>query len=134
MRSWMAWMALAALPLVTLGSGTAPEPRGPVCEISPFDPQPVLVDVSVDLRPQEPRVTERLIAEAASIGSDSSRARVLIALAQNPTLTTESELRLIEEARKLGSYESRRELLIAVGSTVRITTWSAAPATNASGQ
>ncbi|GAB4384338.1 MAG: hypothetical protein Kow0022_06580 [Phycisphaerales bacterium] len=90
------------------------------CEIAPIEPRAVLADVVADLRPQDARVTSRLIEEAAALGSDTARARVLIAVAQNPTITPEAELRLMDELHKLNSREQRANLLVAIASTLRV--------------
>lgn len=118
MRTTALW---AFLPVLAIASTDGP-PIGREfnCEIATIEPRAVLADVVADLRPQDPRVTSRLIEEAAALGSDTARARVLIAVAQNPTITPEAELRLMDELHKLNSREQRANLLVAIASTLRV--------------
>lgn len=129
------WAALAAVPVLAIASADGPPiPREFSCEISTIEPRAILADVVADLRPQDPRVTSRLIEEASSLGSDTARARVLIAVAQNPTIPPEAELRLMDELHKLGSREQRANLLVAIASTLRVREFESAPLEVAEGQ
>lgn len=114
-------LPLAAVPILAFAAADGPPPRNNVeIQLPDITAPQVYCEVMADLRPQDPRVSMRLIDEASALNNFDARAHVLMAVARNPTIAPDAELRLIEEARKLNSYDLRRDLLVAIASSLRV--------------
>lgn len=114
-------LSLAAIPVLALAATDGPPPRNNVeIQFPEISAPQVYCDVVADLRPQDPRVSMRLIDEASALNNYDARTQVLMAVARNPTISPDAELRLIEEARKLNNYDLRRDLLVTIASSLRV--------------
>lgn len=119
--------ALAALPLLALaGAGQSPRPDPRPDHAPPVYPsrseyfQPVCAcacPALVPARQQDTRVAALIIDSVRNLGSDNT-ARVLSALATNPTIRPETELLIVEAAKNLGS-EARTGVLVSLAKTPR---------------
>lgn len=68
-------------------------------------------------RAQDPRVAGGIIDHAATLGSDA-RLNIYLALASNPSIAPDTELRLLAAARTLGS-DAREALLVRLATSPR---------------
>ena len=120
MRSWT---GLLAVPVLAMAVGGSPGARSESSGVGGGDrvrwvEGPVCVTADTMPRAQDGRVTTSLIQEAATMSS-TDKFELLIAIAENPTISADNELRLIEAARTMSSA-SRKELLVVLARTVRV--------------
>lgn len=120
MRSWTGLLAVPVLALAVGGSpGARPDASGPGgVERGRWVEGPVCVTADTMPRAQDGRVTAALIQEAATMSS-ADKFELLTAIAENPTISADNELRLIEAAKTMSSA-SRKELLVVLARTVRV--------------